>query len=203
MCREKFGSLNSQQREILDEVINSALYMREMISSLLYIYKYENGAVRLNKTEADIDKIIRECIKEVSFNAAEHSVSIRYINCISNSILYCDADYIKRIISNMLNNAVYYSYKQTKAVIKLEEDSLFMRISFKSFGIPIKEELKAHIFEKYNSGVSAGTGIGLYFCKTAAEAHGGTIKLNSSGSDIEFNVILPKEQQSGGCLTFE
>ena len=204
LYNEKFGGLTLLQKEILKDIISSAKFMREMLSSLLSVYKFENGAVKLNITPVNIDELIKICLKDITVFAEEKCIFIEYINNLGNNTLFCDENYIRRVISNMLNNVIIYSYKNTKPLILLEEDSTAIIIRFKSNGFPINENLKSRIFDKYNPGSSkkSGTGLGLYFCKKVIEAHKGIISLNAQNSDIEFCVKLPKIQSGESVVKF-
>ena len=202
--KEKFGGLTDLQKEILNDIITSAKFMSEMLSTILSVYKFENGAVKLNKTEVDIDNLIKICIKDVTPLADENCIFIEYINIASNNLIYCDENYIRRVISNMLNNMINYSYKNTKSVISLENDKIYEVMRFKSEGLPINKDLQLHIFDKYipSSNKKSGTGLGLYFCKKAVEAHGGLISLKSQNSKIEFCIKLPIAYMSEGTIKF-
>lgn len=205
LYKEKFGKITPLQKDILNSIISSSKFMREMLSSLLGIYKFENGAVKLNKKFVQIDNLIKTCVKDVMPLAEEYNILIEFLNNANENILYCDENYIRRVISNMLNNVVIYSYKNTKSFVFLKEDDLYLIISFRSTGFPISENLKPHIFDKYASGCNkkSGTGLGLYFCKKVIEAHGGLINLTSEKSDIEFSIKLPKKDFSDNIIKFK
>ena len=204
LYKEKFGNITPLQKDIINNIISSSKFMREMLSSLLSIYKFENGSVKLNKTPVNIDKLIKICIKDVMPFAEESCITIEFINNTQCNILFCDENYIRRVISNMLSNIILYSYKNAKSFVLLSEDNLFTILSFKSTGLPISENLKAHIFDKYTSGNShkSGTGLGLYFCKKVIEAHDGIISLISHKSNIEFCIKFPKKQVKNNIIKF-
>ncbi len=204
LYKEKFGKITPLQKDIINSIISSSKFMREMLSTILSIYKFENGAVKLNKTKVKIDNIIKICIKDIMPFARENNISIEFINISHENTIFCDENYIRRVISNMLNNIVNYSYKKTKSIISLAEEESNLIISFKSTGFPISEDLKSHIFDKYISSYTkkAGTGLGLYFCKKAVEAHGGLITLKSDKSDIEFCIKLPKKHIEDDIIKF-
>lgn len=201
---EKFGSINKLQKDILLDIISSSKFMREMLSSLLSVYKLDNGVVKLDKNLVDVDILIQKCIRNISTFAEYNSICIEYHNLSQSTIIPCDENYIRRVISNMLFNIVIYSYKNTKAVITLKEDYVSTIISFRNNGFPIDDKLQIHIFDKYTLGknTKSGTGLGLYFCKKVVEAHGGIITLNANKSDIEFCIKLPKNKTGEDTIKF-
>ena len=204
LYKEKFGGITLLQKEILSDIIKSSKFMREMLSSLLSVYKFENGVVKLNKEPVDIEKTVKICLKDIIPLTDENCIFIEYLNLLQDNIVICDKNYIKRVISNMLNNLAEYSYKNSKALVVLEENGVNIIVRFKSKGLPISENLKSHIFEKYNTGLNnkSGTGLGLYFCKKVIEAHSGIISLNAQNSDIEFFIKMPKIEKTKNIIKF-
>lgn len=196
LSKGKFGNITDSQREILDIVIESASFMREMLHSILSTYKYENGMVKLNKTSFDINELIHICMEEAKFLAQEKNISIEYINKSDNSILYADESQIRRVIANMLNNSINYAYKNTNINITFFNKTDKFLIKIKNKSEPIPENMKSRIFEKYvagtNSNIKRGIGLGLYFCKKVIDAHNGNIILNANGMENEFVIELPK-----------
>ena len=129
--KEKFGGITNLQKEILNDIISSSKFMHEMLSSLLSVYKLDNGVVKLHKTKVNLDQLIKICLKDISLMADEHCIFIQYQNNSISNTLFCDENYIRRVITNMLNNIVLYSYKNTKPLISVNEDTISFIIRFK------------------------------------------------------------------------
>lgn len=196
LSKGKFGTVSEKQKEILDMINESSSFMREMIYSILSTYKYENGMVKLNKVNFNIDELIKTCIEEAQFLAQEKNIVIEYKRDSDISIVNADEGQIRRVLSNILNNGINYAYKNTKIIITFIQEEETVSIKIKNTSEPIPENMKHCIFDKYVAGSSStcmsGIGLGLYFCKKVIDAHNGKIRLNADNTENEFIIELPK-----------
>jgi signal transduction histidine kinase len=102
------------------------------------------------------------------------------------------------MMSNLIENAIKYSPRDTEVEVKLYKDKNGIFFSVKDEGPGIEEEEKSKIFEKfYRVGNEAtrtakGTGLGLYLCKQIAKDHNATISVrNNDIKGAVFTVTLP------------
>ncbi|MCD7780415.1 MAG: ATP-binding protein [Candidatus Gastranaerophilales bacterium] len=190
------GVLNDAQKEILDMIIESSNFMKEMLYSILSVYKYENGMMKLYKEYFNIENLIKKCSKEAFHLAQEKKIEIKYNEYVKNKMIYADKNQIRRVLVNVLNNAVNYAYKNTKIYIDLCEDEEYLIVKIKNASSKIPLAVSEHIFDKYVSGLDMdkrrGIGLGLYFCKKVTDAHAGKIYLNGYENNNEFVIELPK-----------
>lgn len=106
---------------------------------------------------------------------------------------------IRRVILNLLDNALKFTQKDGVVEVTAEEEDgkIIFRVSDTGIGIPQSEF--GQLFLRYWQGNSAkqfapGTGLGLYLCKQIVTAHGGTISVSSqSGEGTTFSVVMPKQ----------
>ncbi len=201
-----FGALNNCQKEIMDMIIESSNFMNEMLYSILSVYKYENGMVKLYKEYFNISKLIDKCIKEGYHLAQEKKIQVEYKEYTDNKIIFADKNQIRRVIVNVLNNAINYAYKNTIIYISLCENDEYLIIKIKNASEEIPHNISAHIFDKYVSGkdggIRKGIGLGLYFCKKVIDAHDGRISLNAFNTNNEFVIELPKEETVTNTVKF-
>lgn len=186
-----FGGLNKEQKEILSTAIESSDYMQKMIYSILSTYKVDNGVIELKKSFIGVNELICKCINENSALAKSRSVKIVCKNQVKDK-LFADEPKLRRVIGNLLNNALFHAYKNTELTIKIIEQNDKLIFSFTNIGTPIPDKIKNHIFEKYVTGENlTGTGLGLYFSKKVIEAHDGKIYLETKDEKISFIFELP------------
>lgn len=88
-----------------------------------------------------------------------------------------DADHLRRVLVNLLENALRHSRDMAGSVLLSIEmlDGPFVRLSVASDGEPIGPDVEAHLFEPFHSTRSRGTGLGLYICRQLCERHGASI----------------------------
>ncbi len=108
-----------------------------------------------------------------------------------------DRHLIRRIIVNLLQNALKYSDSQVTCTMICDEQEITIRITDEGKGIP--EEDHPYIFDMFYRGSNTisirGTGIGLAIVKEAVEAHDGTITFKTSRYGTKFTVKLPRHTQ--------
>ncbi len=201
-----WGSLNPEQAEIISIIIESSEFMKKMLYSLLEIYRLKSGKISINPEKFDSEILIQSCIKEINNLAKSCNINIKYTNSAVNTVIVGDKTLIKRVILNLLDNSISYAYKNSRIDITLNGDEQFLVIKIKNIGNEIKKEFSQHIFEKYVTGQNLnqkqGTGLGLYYCKVAVEAHNGEIILKNNKNINEFIIKIPKNYSSVNYLQF-
>lgn len=109
-----------------------------------------------------------------------------------------DARLIGRVLQNLLDNAVRYAPRGGRVAIRAARDGAEVVLAVGNSGPPLIEADRARIFERdFRSaervdGARRGGGLGLYFCRLVAEAHGGSIEVASRPElPIEFVIRVP------------
>jgi signal transduction histidine kinase len=123
--------------------------------------------------------LAEEAIETVSSNVEnkKQEVSVSVPNDLPG--VWVDADMLRRVLTNLLENAVKYSPAGSKIYLgsRLDGDMVLMWVQDTGPGIPADE--RERIFDKFTrlhgSGGPKGLGLGLAFCRLAVEAHGGRI----------------------------
>ena len=119
-----------------------------------------------------------------------------------------DQKVLKRVISNLLTNAIKYSDQDAKVILSAEADPEWVTISVTDHGKGISQEDLPFLFERFfrcrDSGNQLGAGLGLFIVKKLVEAHGGCVKAQSvAGQGSTFSFTLPVEtwHEFGDTLT--
>ena len=196
LLKGKFGCLNPQQQEILEEILNSNKFMMAMLDTLLTKYKYESGIVELNKTLFDLNEMLEEATKSLQCLFDERNIKLKFKLNPEQIMIYADKLELKRAISNLLTNAIKFNKVNGKVIISTKVEDGFVHICVEDTGIGISEEKLSHIFDKYVSYAKRyrqlGTGLGLYVAKKIIELHNGKINVNSTvKKGSVFSIELP------------
>jgi len=187
-------NLSSSAREFVTLARLSAEELRNIISSVLDVSKIGAGEMRLKCEPCDLVAIIRSMVctthllpgnRTVTFDAQEAPLAVT-----------TDVGLIRRVIQNLISNAVSYTPSDGDVHIALTSSSSEVRISVTDTGPGIAPEHHQRIFEKFGQVEDrtnrTGTGLGLTFCKLAINALGGRIGVESEvGRGSTFWFTLP------------
>ncbi|NLZ33393.1 MAG: HAMP domain-containing histidine kinase [Clostridiales bacterium] len=184
------------RKKALNRIISESNRMHDMVFSLLNISKQSSDLEEYNYEKINLKNIINELLDIRTLDLKGKNLKINFSS--KDHILIGNKQYIKILFSNLIDNAIKYSSKETTIKIKLEEINEFIQFSILSKGKVIPVDLKDKIFEAFvrveNKGFSSknSNGLGLYICKNIIAAHGGLIELNLNKDESEFIVKLPK-----------
>lgn len=118
-------------------------------------------------------------------------------------LVWCDQAKITHVISNLLDNAVFYTEKGSVTVsFALSSDKNYLQISVKDTGVGLDAENKKRLFQKFSRGAGAtslhpdGSGLGLYIAKKIVEGNNGEMTYESAGpgQGTTFSFTLPTFQ---------
>ena len=107
-----FGALNSEQREVMELMSGSCKYMANLIGMILKSYS-DFGKISLNKTRFNIADLVTELCEETKSLRAEKKQVINLQKLSEDCFIYADKLQIKRVILNLLSNAVTYGFCNT------------------------------------------------------------------------------------------
>ncbi len=189
--------LNVMQNEIIKDILGAAKYMKNLVDNILHKYKFDNEHLVLNKKHASLKMLIAECIEETKYLFEERNQQLIFNCSVRNSEAVVDCIEIKRVIHNLLFNAIEYGLKGSKISVELYETKNEFVFTIKNFGHGIDLENPNEVFDKFvtlaEQNKKAGTGLGLYICKRIVEAHGGTVSAESKVDDYtKMTFTLPK-----------
>lgn len=172
-------NVGETQTKLLDIAIRSTRRIERLTSSLLDLRRLEAGQAIINRQPTPVALLSRNAIENVLPNISSKKQEINISIPALLPEVWIDEDMIRRVITNLLENAVKFSPADSLISIgaSQENNSILIWVQDKGPGIPQSE--RGHIFDKYTrlhgSGTTKGYGLGLAFCKLAIEAHGGRI----------------------------
>jgi len=183
---------------IISVAQRSSRRLSRLIDSLLDINLLESGTAVLHKNPSQITDLLSEAIEEVQ-PIAEAKGQLLEVEGVSDQLpmLEVDNDMIRRVLINLVENAVKYSPSDGEITITVVEMDKEIWVGVKDTGSGIDPLDQKRIFEKFTrverKGRSKGLGLGLAFCRLAVEAHGGRIWVESGpekGSVFYFTLPL-------------
>jgi two-component system sensor histidine kinase/response regulator len=175
----------------------------DMTKSLLDMARLRQGGLPLKIVTADLADLARETVAEASVQCGDRTVTVE--NPTEKVLVRVDTSLLRRVIRNILDNAIKFTDSRTGRIILRETIAADGRriIAIEDNGPGIPEEYRSKIFEEFwqIEGTSVqgvhSTGLGLNFCKLAVEAHGGRIVVREApGHGSIFEIALPEAPPS-------
>lgn len=203
LLKDYFGKLNDKQKEIIEEVRKSCSYMSDLISNILTTYTSDCGNLKVNYETFDVNELAVAIAESIKKLAEEKKQTLTVINKDETESVMINADrfHIKRVILNLISNAIYHGYKNSEIKIELksEKDKLYFKVI--NDGQYIQPEELAEIYEKFKSVETAkkhksGTGLGLYLAKEIIVSHNGEVFAQSDEDGVcYFGFWIPKDRK--------
>jgi two-component system sensor histidine kinase/response regulator len=178
-------------KEDLRELQTLSNQLIEMVSSILDVHRIEANEMPISLSPWPLRELVAEVISFIAGHAPRVPVQTQF----EDLTITCDKALMRRVIGNLLSNALRFSPEGHAVVIAARRLEHSVEVTVQNDGIPIPMEARARIFEKFGSLDAAtkgySTGLGLPFCKIAVQAHHGTIGVRSdetSGTTFWFTI---------------
>jgi signal transduction histidine kinase len=172
-----------------------------LLNDLLDLAKLESGKVTFKFRPANLRSLIEIVGEEHESLALEHNLTIRCEHLEANKKITLDADKIKQVLRNLINNSIKFSPEggTIDIISSRKDDSIVVSVRDQGVGVP-ENELE-NIFDKFvqsskNKASSGGTGLGLPICREIISAHKGRIWAENnpdSGANLSFEIPLSLE----------
>ena len=182
-----------------ESVIKSALEEINKVSrlaeNLLLLARFDSKEAFPEKRKLDVSVLLEGVINNIKGISELKEIKVSFQPS-EKLILDADEAQLRTLFFNILHNAVKYTPQKGGIWVSIEKDSSTVRIKIQDTGIGIPEEEIEHIFDRFyrveKSRNSFGFGLGLSIAKAIAEAHGGTVEVESLPSKgTTFTIILP------------
>ncbi|HZA63028.1 MAG TPA: ATP-binding protein [Nitrososphaeraceae archaeon] len=202
--------VNAEDREYVDVIVRNAKRLQRLTEEILDVTKIESHSLKLKKEEFNLKDVIENCINDEIINKHSNSDKEKKPKILyqpKDIPLNADRIRISQVISNLLSNAIKFTPGGTISIVsglnsnssKDNNDSDNEAIvNIKDNGHGIDQEMLPKLFSKFATKSFAGTGLGLFICKSIIEAHGGSIwaENNPDGKGATFSFTLPLGQIS-------
>jgi PAS domain S-box-containing protein len=183
-------------QSVLSIAMRSSRRASRLVESLLDLDRLETNRAVLNMSQASIGALVAEAVEEIHPTAEAKGQLLRMELAPKLPTLEIDVDMIRRVLINLLENAIKYTRSGDQITVKADarDGELIISVADSGPGIPAEDLDK--IFDKFTRVTKddrpKGLGLGLAFCRLAVEAHGGKIWVESEeGKGSTFSFTLP------------
>ena len=201
---------DAESKQDIDTIDRNAQRLLLLVNQILDERKIDKNQMHLHCQETPLKDFLHGIISLYRFNAQERNITL---SLKEDESLSSDKDKLKvwidrinfdKVISNLLSNAMKYTFDGGEITIIIGKDEKNAIIRVEDTGIGLKEEKTDRLFERFYQGNNSsglhieGTGIGLNLSRAITQMHGGTIRAynrtdGTKGACLEINIPLGKE----------
>jgi two-component system phosphate regulon sensor histidine kinase PhoR len=178
-------------------VLEEVERMTKLADNLLLVSREDAKVVGGSYSPISLDELVREVAGHMKAVADESGIALS-IGAIPTTVVEGDADSLRQVFFNLLDNAVKYTRPGGSVTVRGRLDNQEGVVEVADTGIGIPAESLPRIFDRFyrvdksRSREMGGTGLGLSICKALVETHGGRIEAESVlGEGSTFRVVLP------------
>lgn len=184
----------------LGQIRSQAGRLRSFVDEILMVAKMENDRLSVKASATDLSEMLARCTQNWAQVAGSHQLTLRTEAPVGLSRAV-DLDLVLRVLDNLISNAIRHSPPNREVVVRWLGEAgsaggpFTLEVEDQGPGVP--EEARERIFQRYTSVDLRGAdarqiGLGLTFCKLAAEAHGGAIAVERGAlGGALFRVSFP------------
>jgi heavy metal sensor kinase len=185
-------------RESLEVMHRTVRRLTRIVRDLFLLARSDAGDVPLRREPLYVADVVSYTCRAYKTLAAEHDVTLSAC-CEGEVMVDGDEDLLQRMIGNLVENAIRHSARGAEVAVRCAADGDRARIDVRDHGAGIPPHLRERIFERFfrvdaarTATAGSGAGLGLSIARWIANAHGGELRLESSGQDGSvFVATLP------------
>jgi two-component system sensor histidine kinase KdpD len=189
-------AVSSEQRDdLLDVIQQEARGLRRLLAEAIHLARIDAKRMRLECEILRVKEVLSEAMRSLGERLSAHRVKVEQSD--ESLSIFADRELTLQALKQLLDNASKYSPPGSAIQIEARELDGFVSISVRDQGQGLTELEQRRVFDKFyrvrrdRSGVQ-GTGMGLAIAKEIAEAHGGSVTVESRfGEGSEFTIAVP------------
>ncbi|KAF1678365.1 HAMP domain-containing sensor histidine kinase [Bacillus mexicanus] len=171
-------------KEMGQVVREKSEYMSKLIEDLNLTYRLKNDALPIERKLTNLIPFFKNVIEDFKKNPFSEGYDVFFVSKEEHIEFALDEAWFRRILENLLGNAVKHNDKGTEIQVILEQTKNHISLKVKDNGKGMDEETITNLFNRYYRGTNtkdsaAGTGLGLAIAKELVHLHNGTIHVNS------------------------
>jgi len=198
-----------EYKEAMGSMLEEVDRLTRLVDTLLRLSRADAGAVPLRRKPLDLGQLVGDAASSLAVLAEERNQQL-HLDLASGVIVDADPLILREAITNVVDNAIKYSPKESAVGVRVARalNCALIRVTDEGPGIP--PEHRGRIFDRFyrvdegRSRDSGGTGLGLAIAKWAVESNGGQITFeNLSRGGSAFEITLPLTSRSEGSLSVQ
>lgn len=194
-----FAKQPERHSEYANLIHSSGRHLLALINDILDLAKIEAGTFTLRDTEVDLRTIIDDEMERAADQASAAGVKLEASISPSTPLVSADERALRQIVQGLMSNAIRFTPREGRVTVFAEPaEGYALSFGVADTGAGIADDEQTRIFENFGQGrhdvatADHGVGLGLAIVKGLAEAHGGSVSLESAlGKGTRVSVFLP------------
>lgn len=185
--------------QTIDSIHTEILHLSRLVDDLYELALADIGALTYRKENLDLRTLVGQAVQSCRDEFRARGLTIECLAPAEPLILFGDAERLRQLLNNLLQNSLRYTDPGGELRIDFGENGEFFQLRLADSAPGVPAEALAHLFERLyrvedsRNRAHGGAGLGLALCKSIAEAHGGTIAAGPSAlGGLEIVISLAK-----------
>jgi heavy metal sensor kinase len=194
-----------ETQRLLTTYLEEVVRMSRIVDDLLTLAKAEAGQISITRQPVKLDELVQELYEDAVILSTSKQLRVELVKN-ESAVVEGDEVRLRQLLRALIANAVQYTDPGGAIRITCRCEQAGVYVDIEDTGIGIPRESLSKIFQRFyrveeaRSRAGGGSGLGLSLAKWIAEAHGGTISVQSTlGKGSRFTVQLPVSQAPSGA----
>lgn len=188
--------VDGDDRAALEDALAATRRLFRLTANLLDVARLEERQLLLKRAPVAVADLLERVAAPRRGDARRHEIAVD-VEADACLRVEADADLLQRVLENVMDNALRYTPRRGRIVLGLAAEEARLRITVGNTGPAVPAAARELIFEKFGRlSPDVGRmnlGLGLYFCRLAAEAHGGRMWVEETPAlPTLFCIELPR-----------
>ena len=190
LLRDRDGS--ERARRAGARIRDDVRALLRMITTVLDLARADAGQLAPMRRAVDVTVLVGGVLDEL--DARAQAAGVHLTRELTATTVDADPELVRRVLENLVDNAIRHAPDGSEILVSAHRAGAGVELRVRDRGPGVAPERRVEVFERFTStGTRTNRGLGLAFCKLAAEAHGGRIWVEDAGPGAAFCLWLPDD----------
>jgi two-component system sensor histidine kinase KdpD len=188
------GVSTAQSADLLQVILQESQGLRKLVDGAIHLSRIDAKRLRLESEPLRVEDVVNASIQSLGERVASHTIQVELQSGLP--LIAADSELLVQAFKQLIDNALKYSPAGSVITVAATQADGLVSLSVRDQGQGLTEREQSLVFEKFYrgrfgaSGIQ-GTGMGLSIAKEIAEAHGGSVSVESQfGRGSRFTITL-------------